>query len=131
MATLALKPAFLLRPRASGTERGSGHRARNPSKRRAWQTALLTTSAMALSIFTVVAPILDDPRGHLAALEMTPMALVSSLSERAFEFTPMTFGPVITSEVLAIIDIEEWLEMPELAVHATPPAANTDPGSDG
>jgi hypothetical protein len=92
---------------------------------------LVTAGALVLSIFSIVAPILDDPRGHLAALEMTPLAFVSSLSERAFEFTPTTLGPVISSEVLAILDIDEWLEMPELAVHAAPPAVTAEPGSDG
>ncbi|MET0591134.1 MAG: hypothetical protein ABW133_00440, partial [Polyangiaceae bacterium] len=125
MATLALRPVLPLHPRSSGTKRPA-HHARNPSRRRVWQTAVIVAGAIGLSAFSIVAPILDDPSDHLAALDMTPtIALVPTIrtSDDAFELTPTMLGPAISEEALAFLGIEEWLEMPELQVHALPPDA--------
>ena len=123
MATLALRSVLPLHPRSSGTKRPV-HRTRNP-KRSFWRTVGVAAGAIGLSVFSIAAPILDDPTARLAALEMTPtIALVASTwsSERVFEFTPTTLGPAISDEVLAFLDVDEWLEMPEFEVHALPPA---------
>lgn len=123
MATLALRSVFPLHLRSSGTKRPV-HHTRNTSKRSVWRTVGVAAAAIGLSIFSIAAPILDDPSARLAALEMTPTIALTALpwtSDRAFEFTPTTLGPAISDEVLAFLDVEEWLEMPEFEVHALPP----------
>src|SRR5688500_18348834 len=102
MATMAIRPVFPLHPRSSGSKHSSTHRARNRSQGRLWQTLFLAAGATALSVFTIVAPILDDPRGHLAALDLSSMMLTAPLlgSGSAFEFTPTTLGPAISGEML-------------------------------
>jgi hypothetical protein len=133
MATMAIRPVFPLHPRSSGSKHSSTHRTRNPARRRLWQTLFIAAGATALSVFSIVAPILDDPRGHLAALDVSSLVLPLQLlgPESAFEFTPTMLGPAISGELLATLDIEEWLEMPELEVHALPPSGDAETASDG
>ena len=128
MATLALKPAFPIRHKSSGSKRDHRpHRLRDALHSRPWQTAAITAGAMALSFFSVLAPMIDDPVGRLNTLEATPTIPMEEAirrdtrSAQAFEFTPTMLGPAITEEMLILAEADAWIVMPELEVHALPP----------
>jgi hypothetical protein len=131
MATLALKPALPIRPRSSGSKRDHRpHRLRDALHSKPWQTAAITAGAMALTFFSVLAPIIDDPVGRLYTLDTTPTIPTEDAIRRdtrsmqalqAFEFTPTMLGPAITEEMLILAEADAWVVMPELEVHALPP----------
>jgi len=108
-----------------------------------WRTVSITVGAVALTLFCVAAPIIDNPAERLLALETTstiPAAETSrydSWKAHAFEFTPTTLGPAISEEMLALAEEDatddDWsiVTMPELEVRALPPieaASDTPPG---
>ena len=142
MATLALKPAFSIRTRSSGSKRDHPKRRRTRAAlhARPWQTIAITSGAIALTFFCVLAPLADDPAGRLFALDTAPTNATEGTGSDAwtagpFEFTPTTLGPAITAEMLVLAEAEEEddlvVMMPELEVRAMPPVEDhesTPPG---
>jgi len=143
MATLALKPAFPIPTRSSRPKRE--HRKQHARAMQAgpWRTMSVTAGAVALTLFCVAAPIIDDPAERLLALESTSTipTLEANLYDvwaHVFEFTPTTLGPAINAEMLAMVEgdgsiDDDWsiVTMPELEVRALPPTevpSDTPPG---
>jgi len=134
MATLALKPAFPIRTRPSGSKHDHRkRRVRDASPSRPWGTLAVTAGALLLSFFSVAAPMIGDPAGRLFALEGTSTIPPDEATNRdtwwarAFEFTPTMLGPAIPAEMLALAEADadddlSVITMPPLEVHALPPA---------
>jgi hypothetical protein len=129
MATLALRPTFPARPRSGSKRDHRKHRVRD-AQRTPWSALAATAGAIALAFFSVSAPLLGDPTGRLFALDATPTISGGAAfggdtwAIRAFEFTPTLLGPAIPADML--LAEEDWsvLIMPELEVHAMPPAGD-------
>jgi hypothetical protein len=131
MATLAFKPVFPVRTRSSRPK--GGHRKQPVSAMQSgpWRTVSITTGAVALTFFCILAPMIGDPSGRLFALDATstlPKEAAVTRDALAFEFTPTLLGPAIAGEMLCLAEedaaIEEDLAvvtMPELEVNAVPP----------
>ncbi|HMI89254.1 MAG TPA: hypothetical protein VK550_34485 [Polyangiaceae bacterium] len=94
----------------------------------------ITTGAVALTFFCVLAPVIDDPAGRLFALDTTSTMPAEEMTPRdawaalAFEFTPTMLGPAIAAEMLTLAEEDfaterDWavVTMPELQVSAMPP----------
>jgi hypothetical protein len=127
MATLALRPAYPVRPQ-SGSKRERKHRGRD-APRTLWRTIGVTAGAIALTFFSVSAPMIGDPSGRLFALDASPTISIAAAFGDAwpgqvFEFTPALLGPAITAEMLTLADEDPILIMPEFVVHAVPPSAD-------
>ena len=127
MATLALRPTFPVRPR-SGSKRDHRKNGVRVIKRTPWRTIAITAGAIALTFFSVSAPMIGDPSSRLFALDAAPVRSIGAAfgdawPGRAFEFTPALLGPVITAEMLTLAE-DDWpavLLMPALEVRAVPP----------
>jgi hypothetical protein len=139
MATLALKPAFPIRTRSSGSKRDQRNpRERRASRSRLWRAISIMAGALVLTFFSVLAPMIGDPAGRLFALDTTSTILAEgggdAWSARAFEFTPTMLGPAITDDALALIEDDTdsvIVTMPELEVHARPPTEEGEPTPPG
>jgi hypothetical protein len=120
MSTLTLKPTFPMR-RASDARRGvRGQAVREAMSPRPARTIALTIGAIAVALFSVLAPMTDDPTARLSALDTTPTMLgdESIAFERPFEMPP-TMGPVLTWEALTLAQ-EGTLHMAPIEVRVTP-----------
>ena len=126
MGTLALRPAFPVRPRSASKHglRGLRELLGLRSHERSWRI-VGTASAIAVALFSVSVPMLGDPTGRLNALDATPTVSIRPHATHAwfrdFELTPAMMGPAF--EVDAITSIEEdasAIVMPELHVTAIP-----------
>jgi hypothetical protein len=134
MPTLAIKPVFPIRTRSSRPKRDHRKQHARALRSGAWRTVSITTGAVALTFFSVLAPLLDDPVGRLFALDTTSNIAIPEATPHdawagvTFEFTPTTLGPAIAAEMLTFEDQEsatdeDWavVTMPELDVSAMPP----------
>jgi hypothetical protein len=81
------------------------------------RTIALTIGAIAVAIFSILAPMADDPTGRLSALN-EPLPDDEIAFERPFEMTP-TMGPVITWEALTLAE-EDTAHMAPLEVRVSP-----------
>jgi len=128
MATLALRPTFPVRPR-SGSKRDHRKNSVRVTKRTPWRTIAITAGAIALTFFSVSAPMVGDPSSHLFALDAAPAISTGTAfgsdawPARAFEFTPALLGPAITAEMLTMAEDDRpaVVLMPALEVRALPP----------
>jgi hypothetical protein len=134
MPTLAIKPVFPVRTRSSRPKRDQRKQHVRALRSGTWRAVSMTTGAVALTFFCVLAPMLDDPAGRLFALDTTSTIPAQEATPRdawtalAFEFTPTMLGPAIAAEMLTLEDEdsateEDWavVTMPELDVSAVPP----------
>jgi hypothetical protein len=127
MATLALKPIFPIRHGSSRPKRDHDSPGQVDSRTKFWHAVLTTVGACALTSFSVLAPMFGNTGERLLALDTTIAASFDAAyrdlsTAVAFEFTPITLGPAITAESLAILDEDaEVLTMPEIEIHARPP----------
>jgi len=134
MPTLAIKPIFPVRTRSSRPKRDHRKQHVRALRSGAWRTVSITTGAVALTFFCVLAPLLDDPAGRLFALDTTSTIATPEATPHdvraavAFEFTPTMLGPAILAEMLTFEEEdsatdEDWavVTMPELDVNAMPP----------
>jgi hypothetical protein len=135
MATLALRPAYPVRPQSGSKRDPHQPRARRSSRMR-WRTIAIAVGALTLGAFSVLAPLIGDPSGRLLALDATPTISAHSAwggeawPARPFEFTPALLGPTIAADMLSLIEEEtlaeeDWpvMTMPALEVRALPPIA--------
>ena len=127
MATLALRPTFPVRPR-SGSKRDHRKNGARVAKRTPWRMIAITAGAIALTFFSVSAPMIGDPSSRLFALDAAPAISTGTpfgeaWPARAFEFTPALLGPAITAEMLTMAEDDRpaVLLMPALEVRALPP----------
>jgi len=131
MTTLALKPAFPMRSKSSGSQRDDRIQpARKTLHRKAWQAVALTVGATALAFFSVSAPMIGNPARRLFALDATPTIAtedaIHDSSQQALELTPTMLGPAITDDLFSLAEVTPVVDlfvlwMPELEIRAVPP----------
>jgi hypothetical protein len=121
MSTLTIKSPFSMHG-TSGSKRDARKKVASAMQPRRGRTIALTVGAVAVTLFSVLAPLAYNPSDRLFALEATSTIPVDETlsAERLFDLGPTTMGPAITSEVLMRLD-EEALHLPALEVRATPP----------
>jgi hypothetical protein len=91
-------------------------------KPRSERTIALIAGAIAVTLFSVLAPMAGNPAERLSALDQTPtIANAASIArERPFEFAPSLMGPAITSEALMRAEEDDdAVYMPPLDVRVT------------
>jgi hypothetical protein len=121
MSTLTLRPAFSMH-RASGSRRGVREQdVRQAMLPRPERTIAVTIGAIAVALFSILAPMAGDPTERLSALEATSTIPTDETIayERPFEMPPTAMGPAITWEALLLAE-EGALQMPPLEVRVTP-----------
>ncbi len=139
MATLALKPAFPIRTRRSGSKRDHRQqRVQNVWHSSPWRTVFVTAGAIAVTFFSVLTPMIDDPAGRLFALETVPtIPMADAIGHdgwyaHIFEFTPTMLGPAIAADAVMVAEDDAWIvTMPALDVRAAPPSAADEPAPPG
>ena len=122
MSTLTLRHIFPMQARSGSTRDGREESVREAMKPRRERIIALTGGAIAVTLFSVLAPMVGAPAERLFALDRAPrIPTVDAIAvERPFELMPTMMGPAISSEALMLAG-EDATYMPRLEVRATPP----------
>ncbi len=120
MSTLTMKPTFPILNTPDSTRDTRQQELRATMRPRRERIIALTVGTIAVTLFSVLAPMVGDPAERLSALDATPTIATDATiaTERPFEFAPSLMGPAITFEALMLAE-DDAVYMPPLDVRVT------------